>query len=72
MAGVECMTEIQCIPGSSDVPADIYIYNGPEGVPVAVDTCVATPFLVSRKHSENFPCDVQTRDLHKKSRIAQN
>ena len=47
MAGVECMTEVQCISGSSDVPADIYIYNRPEGVPVAVDTCIATPFLAN-------------------------
>jgi hypothetical protein len=69
MAGVECMTEVQCIPGSTDVPADIYIHNGPGGVPLAVDTSVATPLsatILRSFHVMSKPgACTRNRELHK-------
>jgi hypothetical protein len=43
MAGVQSQSEVQCIPGSLDVPADLYIHNGPGNIPVAVDMAVGSP-----------------------------
>jgi hypothetical protein len=42
-AGKQCLSEVQCIPGSQDVPADLYICDGPNGIPVAVDVAVVSP-----------------------------
>jgi len=76
MAGVECMTEVQCIPGSTDVPADIYIHNGPGGVPLAVDTSVATPLSASILRSFHVMSKpgacIRNRESHKIGRYKEH
>ncbi len=47
-AGIDHMSEVACIPGSNDVPADIYIHQGPSDTPVAVDMSVVTPLAMGR------------------------
>jgi hypothetical protein len=47
-AGISYMAEVACIPGSTDVPADIYIHQGPSGTPLAVDVSVVSPLAISR------------------------
>ncbi len=47
-AGISCMAEVACVPGSTDVPADIYVHQGPSGTPLAVDVSVVSPLAVSR------------------------
>jgi hypothetical protein len=42
-SGKQCLSEVQCIPGSTDVPADLYVCEGPNGVPLAVDVTVVSP-----------------------------
>ncbi len=42
-AGLQYQSEVQCIPGSLDVPADLYICKGPGGIPIAVDVTVGSP-----------------------------
>ncbi|MEZ0274116.1 MAG: hypothetical protein ACAH88_04375 [Roseimicrobium sp.] len=43
-AGRATSTEVQCIPGSLSVPADVYIYiNAPNTKPIAVDVAVVSP-----------------------------
>ena len=42
-AGFDMATEIQCIPGENVRPADIYIFHGPDGIPIAIDVTVVSP-----------------------------
>ena len=42
-AGFSTDREVACIPGSNTIPGDIYIHNGPEGVPIAIDVTVVSP-----------------------------
>jgi len=42
-AGKHSLSEVQCIPGSTDVPADLYICDGPNGIPLSVDVAVVSP-----------------------------
>jgi hypothetical protein len=42
-ADIACLSEVACIPGSNEVPADLYIHVGPNGVPLAVDVSITTP-----------------------------
>ena len=43
-AGRAASTEVQCIPGSNSVPADLYIYpNAPDAKPIAIDVQVVSP-----------------------------
>jgi hypothetical protein len=41
------LTEVLCFPGNLDVPADLYIFNGPGGIPLAVDVTVGSPICIS-------------------------
>jgi hypothetical protein len=51
MAGIQSQSEVQCIPGSLDVPADLYIHHGPDGTPVAIDMAVGSPVCDSATQS---------------------
>ena len=43
-AGLAASTEVQCIPGSTNVPADLYIYSSASDTkPTAVDVGVISP-----------------------------
>ena len=42
-AGFSTDREVACIPGCNKIPGDIYIHNGPEGVPIAIDVTVVSP-----------------------------
>jgi hypothetical protein len=50
-AGKQCLSEVQCIPGSQDVPADLYICDGPNGIPLAVDVAVVSPVCAMATNS---------------------
>jgi hypothetical protein len=41
-AGLSIDREVSCIPGSQVKPADIFIHNGPNGIPLAVDVAVVS------------------------------
>ena len=56
-AGIQSVSEVQCIPGSRDVPADLYIHSGPKDIPLAVDLAVVSPI-----------CDTAVKDLNARSR----
>jgi hypothetical protein len=42
-SGIQSLAEVACLPGSSEVPADVYIHMGPQDIPVAVDVSIASP-----------------------------
>ena len=42
-AGFSTDREVACIPGNNAIPGDIYIHNGPEGIPIAIDVAVVSP-----------------------------
>ncbi len=46
-AGISNMCEVACIPGCNNVPADVYVHEGPNGKPVALDVSIASPLVVS-------------------------
>jgi len=60
MAGIDYMSEVACIPGSNNVPADIYISEGPNEVPLAVDVAVVSPLAHSRMGSPDAPVGSST------------
>jgi hypothetical protein len=43
-AGLAASTEVQCIPGSTNVPADLYIYSSASDTkPIALDVGIISP-----------------------------
>jgi hypothetical protein len=72
LAGKQCLSEVQCIPGSTDVPADLYICDGPNGTPLAVDVTVVSPVgematnaLTLTSKAGTYLARVETRKMRK-------
>ena len=42
-ANLAMITEVRCFPGENVRPADIFIFDGPNGVPLAIDITVVSP-----------------------------
>jgi hypothetical protein len=49
------MCEVACIPGCNNVPADVYVHEGPGGKPLAVDVSVASPLVATGPHLHPSP-----------------
>jgi hypothetical protein len=59
-AGLTYNKDIHCIPGSACVPADIFVHNGPTGIPMAVDVAVVSPLsscIVNGAHDLSYPAE---------------
>ena len=41
-AGLTFDNEVKCIPGENVRPADVYIFNGPDGIPLAIDVTIVS------------------------------
>ena len=57
-AGFSTDREVPCIPGKNVIPGDIYIHNGPEGIPIAIDVTVVSPLTstqIERMHDLSMP-----------------
>jgi hypothetical protein len=57
-AGFSTDREVPCIPSKNVIPGDIYIHNGPEGIPIAIDVAVVSPLTeadLNRIHDLSMP-----------------